>query len=95
VGKDAAETVNTKEPNTAPQRWEQPPTRDETDPMIEAMPVTQTYVDGQDNVHNRVHSREQTVDDATVIVREEVQTAKSQQIHGNIQLPSKRRNRGR
>jgi hypothetical protein len=55
VGKDAAEAVNTEsgiteEPNTEPQRWEQPPTRAETDLMIEAMQVTEPYVDAQDNV---------------------------------------------
>jgi hypothetical protein len=60
VGKDAAKTVNTEsgiteEPNTSPQRWEQAPTRDETDLMIEAMQVTEPYVDGQDNGDNRVH----------------------------------------
>jgi hypothetical protein len=69
-----------------------------TDLTIEAMQVTEPHVDGQDKVDSRVHSREQAVDDATDIegekvrAREEVaegQTAKSQQTHGNIQLPSK------
>jgi hypothetical protein len=35
--------------------------------MIEAMQVTEPYVDGQDNMDNRVHSRKQAVDDATDI----------------------------
>jgi hypothetical protein len=50
--------VITEEPNTVPQRWEQPPTRDETDSMIEAMQVKEPYVDGQYNVDDRVYSRE-------------------------------------
>jgi hypothetical protein len=67
VGKDAAEAVNsesviTEDPNTAPKRWQQTPERDETDLMIETVQVTEPYVDGQDNVDNRVHSREQAVD---------------------------------
>jgi hypothetical protein len=64
--------------------------------MVEAMQVTEPYVDGQDNVHNRVHSRDQALDDAMDIEGKEVrtreeaaegQTAKSQQTHGKIQLP--------
>jgi hypothetical protein len=40
--------------------------------MIEVMQVTEPYMDDQDNVDNRVHSKEQAVDDTTDIEGEEV-----------------------
>jgi hypothetical protein len=72
VGKDAAETVNmesgsTNESKTEPQRWEQPPPREETDLIIESMQATEPEVEDQDMVDHSVNSREQTVDDVTDI----------------------------
>jgi hypothetical protein len=72
LGKDEAETVNmesgsTEESNTEPQRWENPPPREETDLIIEHMQVTEPVVDDQDKVDIRVDSREQAVDDVTDI----------------------------
>jgi hypothetical protein len=68
--------------------------------MIEPTQVTRSYVDSQDSVDNRVDTKEQAVDDGTDIEGEEVnageevaegQTATSQQIYENIQLPLKQR----
>ena len=52
------ESETTEDSSTAPQRWEKLRTRGETDLTIEAMQVTEPYVDDLDNVDNLMNLRE-------------------------------------
>ena len=52
-------------PNTEPQEWNQPTTRCAMDPMVEAMQLTESVEDSQDNMGPLVQVEEHQVDNAT------------------------------
>jgi hypothetical protein len=89
-----------EEPNTKPQKWNQPTTLCVMDPMIETMQLTESVKESRDNMGPLVQVEEHQVDNATNMQKDDVrveevaaegQMMNTQTALGEKQRPSKQK----